>query len=78
MTSLASSVGGVTVSMVAFQAVDPGSTPGRRTSFFFFFFFQIVFLPQMHKWLKEEEETLIFYAQTQRFKRNPQGFCISS
>ena len=24
------SVGGVTVSMVAFQAVDPGSTPGRR------------------------------------------------
>lgn len=29
-----SSVGGVTVSMVAFQAVDPGSTPGRRTSFF--------------------------------------------
>ncbi len=27
-------VGGVTVSMVAFQAVDPGSTPGRRTSFF--------------------------------------------
>ena len=30
-----SSVGGVTVSMVAFQAVDPGSTPGRRTFFFF-------------------------------------------
>ena len=29
-----SSVGGVTVSMVAFQAVDPGSTPGRRTLFF--------------------------------------------
>ena len=28
------SVGGVTVSMVAFQAVDPGSTPGRRTLFF--------------------------------------------
>ena len=28
-----SSVGGVTVSMVAFQAVDPGSTPGRRTYF---------------------------------------------
>ena len=27
------SVGGVTVSMVAFQAVDPGSTPGRRTFF---------------------------------------------
>ena len=24
------SVGGVTVSMVAFQAVDPGSIPGRR------------------------------------------------
>ena len=27
----ATEVGGVTVSMVAFQAVDPGSTPGRRT-----------------------------------------------
>ena len=25
-------VGGVTVSMVAFQAVDPGSIPGRRIS----------------------------------------------
>ena len=24
-------VGGVMVSIVAFQAVDPGSTPGRRT-----------------------------------------------
>ena len=23
--------------MVAFQAIDPGSTPGRRTEFFFFF-----------------------------------------
>ena len=23
-------VGGVTASMVAFQAIDPGSTPGRR------------------------------------------------
>ena len=29
-----SSVGGATVSMVAFQAVDPGSTPGRRTRIF--------------------------------------------
>ena len=26
-------VGGVTVSMVAFQAVDPGSIPGRRILF---------------------------------------------
>ena len=31
------SVAGVTVSMVAFQAVDPGSTPGRRTFFFPYF-----------------------------------------
>ena len=31
-----SSVGGVTVSMVAFQAVDPGSTPGRRIIFFLY------------------------------------------
>ena len=29
-----SGVGGVTVSMVAFQAVDPGSTPGRRIDSF--------------------------------------------
>ncbi len=28
-------VGGVTVSMVAFQAADPGSTPGQRTIRFF-------------------------------------------
>ena len=28
------SVGGVTVSIVAFQAVDPGSTPGQRIFFF--------------------------------------------
>ena len=27
-------VGGVTVSMVAFQAADPGSTPGRRMNSF--------------------------------------------
>ena len=32
---LITGVGGVTVSMVAFQAVDPGSTPGRRTFFFY-------------------------------------------
>ena len=32
------SVGGVMVSMVAFQAVDPGSIPGRRTFFGNFFF----------------------------------------
>ena len=30
----ATSVGGVAVSIVAFQAVDPGSTPGRRMYFF--------------------------------------------
>ena len=29
-----SSVGGVMVSIVAFQAMDPGSIPGRRTLFF--------------------------------------------
>ena len=28
------SVGGVTVSIVAFQAIDPGSTPGQRSLFF--------------------------------------------
>ena len=29
------SVGGVMVSIVAFQAMDPGSIPGRRTLLFF-------------------------------------------
>ena len=29
-------VGGVKVSIVAFQAIDPGSIPGQRTFFFFF------------------------------------------
>ncbi len=33
--SYKASVGGVTVSIVAFQAVDPGSTPGQRRLFFF-------------------------------------------
>ena len=32
---LSACVGGVTVSMVAFQAVDPGSTLGRRTEIIF-------------------------------------------
>ena len=31
---LPASVGGVKVSIVAFQAIDPGSIPGRRTRFF--------------------------------------------
>ena len=31
------SVGGVTVSIVAFQAIDPGSTPGQRIFFFSYF-----------------------------------------
>ena len=37
--NLSSSVGGVKVSMVAFQAVDPGSIPGRRIFIFFIYFF---------------------------------------
>ena len=32
--ALVASVGGVKVSIVAFQAIDPGSIPGRRTRFF--------------------------------------------
>ena len=38
--SFISSVGGVKVSIVAFQAIDPGSIPGWRTfsSFFHLFF----------------------------------------
>jgi hypothetical protein len=30
------SVGGIVVSIAAFQAVDPGSIPGRRIEFYFF------------------------------------------
>ena len=33
--NLITSVGGVMVSMVAFQAVDPGSIPGRRSDIFY-------------------------------------------
>ena len=36
-------VGGVMVSIVAFQAVDPGSIPGRRIIFFEFFFYHTEF-----------------------------------
>ncbi len=33
-TTLAAGVSGVAVSMVAFQAIDPGSTPGSRSLLF--------------------------------------------
>ena len=33
------SVGGIVVSIAAFQAVDPGSIPGQRKVVFLFFFF---------------------------------------
>ena len=36
------SVGGIVVSIAAFQAVDPGSIPGRRMMIFFLFFFYII------------------------------------
>ena len=35
---LSASVGGVMVSIVAFQAVDPGSTPGQRTFLTYMYF----------------------------------------
>ena len=40
-------VAGVMVSIVAFQAVDPGSIPGPRTSFFFPFVF--LFIKKINK-----------------------------
>ena len=39
--------GGVTVSMVAFQAIDPGSTPGRRTGTFCRFLVKLFELYQL-------------------------------
>ena len=36
-------VGGVTASMVAFQAIDPGSTPGRRKLFYMTSYFKIYY-----------------------------------
>ena len=36
-------VGGVTASMVAFQAIDPGSTPGRRKLFYMTSSFKIYY-----------------------------------
>ena len=72
MNPLASSVGGVTVSMVAFQAVDPGSTPGRRTSFFF-----PDPISPTHKRLKEEEQTLIFLcSNSNTSNENPKAFAL--
>ncbi len=46
--SYQASVGGVTVSIVAFQAVDPGSTPGQRRLFFFFLTTPAVFSMQVN------------------------------
>ena len=48
------SVGGVTVSMVAFQAADPGSTPGQRTVLFLLF-------------LSFPEKSVCLYRNQQRF-----------
>ena len=45
------SVGGVMVSIVAFQAVDPGSTPGQRT--FHNNFFHFLNCTYMYLFLKE-------------------------
>ena len=36
-------VGGIVVSIAAFQAVDPGSIPGQRMCLFFFFLFHNLF-----------------------------------
>jgi hypothetical protein len=49
------SVAGVMVSIVAFQAVDPGSIPGPRTLFFFFFFFCLLTLKKKSKVLPRLE-----------------------
>ena len=45
------SVGGIMVSIAAFQAVDPGSIPGRRKTFLeiFFLIFLIVWYGAKHK-----------------------------
>ena len=39
---LISSVGGIAVSIAAFQAVDPGSTPGHRNNFLLKSFMEII------------------------------------
>jgi hypothetical protein len=45
-----SSVGGIVVSIAAFQAVDPGSIPGRRSNFIFdgSAIYNLSFLPGGH------------------------------
>ncbi len=43
------SVGGVMVSIVAFQAVDPGSIPGQRMCFLFFTFFPFFSFKQLNE-----------------------------
>ena len=48
------SVGGIVVSIAAFQAVDPGSIPGRRNGFSFFFFFFFLFVINVSYFLREQ------------------------
>ena len=45
LTTKQKSVGGIMVSIAAFQAVDPGSIPGRRIFFWFFVLFEKIPLP---------------------------------
>ena len=41
-------VGGVTVSIVAFQAIDPGSTPGQRIFLFLYSLYYTLFFLHKH------------------------------
>ena len=51
---ITSGVGGVMVSIAAFQAVDLGSIPGQRTLFLFFYFF----LQRIFRSLQQEVRVL--------------------
>ena len=65
---LMTGVGGVTVSMVAFQAVDPGSTPGRcsyfitsSSRFLFRYFFTIVIPSELTELLERVVQCLTVF-----------------
>ena len=52
------SVGGIMVSIAAFQAVDPGSIPGRRKKCFFSLYCFEMFFPEKNIFLSLKSEKI--------------------
>ena len=52
-------VGGIMVSIAAFQAVDPGSIPGRRNFFFFYLMIRLRLLQRKMEMLVHFHQAVI-------------------